>query len=187
MSRLRLSSSLFVFFALRLWSVCVMFMNKDMRSLWPFYTVSCTVIQKTARTTTTNGGRFVRNKRNVATWRDSAVFFPPPGIYDAPTYTRFCCHCVYVLAFAVNAVMLDRKKKKTVDWEQRTYVRTYVYYIHRRPVAMLNNAFTFLADILTVFFFSYLGFEKRVFTTRSCIIFLRGIINNIFSTFCQRV
>lgn len=93
---------------------CGMFMNKDMRSLWPFYTVSCTVQRRE---------RMLWEQENVATWCDCSLFFLRVHSTRSSTYTcPGIVVCIGICTWHDDArSCLWIKKKKNIDWGQQTF------------------------------------------------------------------
>lgn len=93
-----------------------MFMNKDMRSLWPFYTVSCNVQRREW---------MLWEQENVATWCDCSLFFLRVHSRRFSTYTRpGITVYIGICSWHDDARSgLWIKKKKTVDWGQQTFAR----------------------------------------------------------------
>lgn len=109
---------------------CGMFMNKDMRSLWPFYIVSCTVQRRE---------RMLWEQENVATWCDCSLFFLRVHSTRSSTYTyRSITVYIGICSWHGDARSCLWIKKKTLIGDSRRSLAS--------VCSMMNDAFTFLVN-----------------------------------------
>lgn len=110
---------------------CGMFMNKDMRSLWPFYTVSCTV----QRRTMANG--YFENKRTLRRDATIVLFFSSGYIAHVSTYTCPGITVYWHLQLTRWCLIMSLNKKMLIGDSRRSLTSV---------CSMMNNAFTFLVN-----------------------------------------